>query len=66
MTAACPTADIGLLTLSWITEQLRAEVARREEEEREEPRLLTWRRQATLLLAGGLSGVSLFLMRICA
>jgi len=67
MNAACTSADIAYLTLSWINEQLRLEAERREQEDAGNlPRFLSWRRQALMVLAGGLCGIGLLLARIYA
>lgn len=67
MNAAYPASDIAFLTVSWINEQLRLEAARRELEYGwNPPDLLSWRRQALMMLAGGLCGIGLLLVRIYA
>ena len=66
MYAASPSADIAYLTLSWITEQMRLEAARRELNEWEDAPSPSWQRQAIVVLAGGLCGIGLLVMRLCA
>jgi hypothetical protein len=66
MYAARPSADIAYLTLSWITEQMRLEAARHELDEWEDATSPMWQRQAIVALAGGLCGIGLLLMRLCA
>jgi len=63
--ATLHSADIAFLTVSWITEQLKLEAARRDlEANREDRGLLTWRRQVLMAIAGCLSGAGLLLFRL--
>jgi hypothetical protein len=67
MNAACPTSDIAFLTVSWINEQLRLEATRRELVDAwDPPTLLSWRRQALMVLAGCLCGIGLLLVKLYA
>jgi hypothetical protein len=66
MYVASPSPDIAYLTLSWITEQMRLEVARRELDAWEEAPSASWQRQMLVALAGGLCGIGLLVIRLCA
>lgn len=58
------TSEISILTLSWINDQLREELARQWEEE--PPMNVFWHRQVLTALAAGLSGVISLAQRLFA